>query len=145
MNEVAFLEHLRHKGGEELAEAGRSIIAAMRGARGVALSWGEGPRGRCRVSVDDARDLTLFWLDIDGGIRWSFEELRRSTPLQEPNTFGVLRARLGQLPGAGYTDADLEKSANLYRMKHLDDDPAVVKFRELVEWVAATVSGAGGR
>ena len=137
MNEVAFLEHLRHNGGEELAEAGRSIIAAMRGARGVALSWGEGPRGRCRVSVDDARDLTLFWLDIDGGIRVEFRGASPEHAATGPEH--IWRTACAARPAAG-RGSDVVASAVLENPDAVCHKP--VELAALEAWVAVAPDGA---
>ena len=137
MKQSLYLQYLQQNGGEELAAIGEAVLDAV-AIDGLKLAWGKTQDARATIALADPPRTTLFWLDKSGGLRWSFEEIRKHTAFADPELFDALRQKISALPGADYPDADTVTSKNFYRIKHLNDDESVERLRDLLIWFVQT-------
>ena len=137
MKQSLYLQYLQQNGGEELASAGKAVLDAV-AIDGLTLSWGKTQDARATIALSDKPKTTLFWLDKSGGLRWSFEDIRKHTAFADQELFETLRQKISALPGADYPDEDTITSKNFYRIKHLNEPDSVAQLRSLLVWLVQT-------
>ena len=137
MNDAAFIATILATAGEDTVAAAAELLDWIPRHLGP-IGWGEGPEGRGRIKVVVAGDsCTLFSLRVTGDLSFDFPQLLRKTPFADPELRRQLRDRLNSLPGPGFTDAEMTRWANTYRLKFLAEPEAMEQFKETWQWVSS--------